>query len=179
MSYFIDMSEDHPLTPMICSEFRRQNVDLGKGHEIDLKINEGDVFAFIVGIKPANTCKLDDGCTLDKALRLGICHFSGILTLVFFENGKIAGEVLSAVKTKLESKGFFVPPIGQEVVGTACFQEAISEYRQLFIDNELSTKDFSERKVFREWVHKTVLKKWNRFFQSTDGKALEKALKKA
>jgi hypothetical protein len=179
MSYFVDMSKDHPLTQQIYSEFHKQNVDLGKVHEIDLKSNEGDIFAFIVGIKPTATCKLDDGCTLDKALRLGVCHFSGILTLVLFEDGRIPSEVLSVVKTKLESKGFFVPPIGQEVAASTCFQNAISEFRELFIDNKFSTKRFSERRAFREWVHTTVLKRWNRFFQSTDGKALEQALKKA
>jgi len=181
MSYFVDMSEDHPLMQLISSEFRRQNVDLGKVSEINLKTDERNIFAFIVGIKPTGTCKLDGGCTLDKALRLGVCHFSGILTLVLFEDGQIPKEVSSMVKAKLESKGFLVSPIGKEVAAAKCFQDAIREYREFYVLNEYSQRGFAERRDLRESVSKRVRQKWNTFFteKSTEEKVLEQALEKA
>lgn len=172
MSYFVDISEKCSVYKSILSELRKRNIDLGKVQEINLKKQEKDFVASIVGLKPTGMCKLDGGCTLDRSLRLGSCNFAGIVTLVIFEDEKTPKKVSSKVKTKLESKGLLVAPIGKEVAASNWFQNAISRYREYYITNKFEDKEFDERRNFREGVYRVIVKDWDEVFSEKDAEGL-------
>jgi hypothetical protein len=163
MSYFVDMSEGHPSATAIASEMRKRNYETSKSRGFDLKTEEENIIASIIGLKPSGICQLDGGCTLDKGVEMGICHLAGIPTVAVFEDADMKKETFSTLKTKLESKKVLVSPLGREIACCSFLQDVISSLRDFYIKNKLSEREFNERRVFREGVYNLLAGKWDEF----------------
>lgn len=167
MSVFVDLSADYPQKNALLSQLVKAGISTQIFPRANLKKQEKELFAVMIGIKPVSTCSIDEGCTLDRGCKLGISEFAGLITLVVVED-EIEEALYRPVEKKLDAKGFFCVPRGKEQQAVNFLSATISKIGEFYL-RSISENPFEQRSIMREGLKGYILGEWNKTFLSDGG----------
>jgi hypothetical protein len=172
MSVFVDLSSDFGKTASILSDLGSAGIQVRPYPRYKIENEEPSLMAVIIGLKPANICGLDRGCTLDRGMKLGYAKLADIMGFVIIEGieSDMKKEALTLIREKLDSHGFFLVPLDKTNFAVNLIKEIIRNLGALY-NEEIKGTNLDTRIEIRKKVHKVVQSEWDKKFMGSQNSA--------